>query len=69
MVKFEAVELFLQAPDYLVVCIHLGIVATRIFDDLVNDEPRVASDIEPLAPKLDRDVDTVEKGLIFRHVV
>ena len=69
MVKFKAVELFLQAPNYFAVRIHLGIMATRLFHDLVNDEPRVASDIEPPDPKLDRDVETVDKGLILRHVV
>jgi len=69
VVRFEAVELFLQAPDYLAVCIDLGIVATRLFHDLVNDEPRVASDIEPLDPKLDHDVETIDKGLILCHVI
>ena len=69
MVKFEAVEFFLQAPDYLAVRVHFGIMAARLFHDLVNDEPRVASDIEPPDPKLDRDVETVDKGLILRHVV
>jgi hypothetical protein len=44
-------------------------MATRLFHDLVNDEPRVASDIEPLDPKLSRDMETIDKGLILRYVV
>ena len=55
MVKLEAVKFFLQAPDYLTICAHLGIMVARLFHDLVNDEPRDASHIEPLDPKLNRD--------------
>jgi len=36
---------------------------------LVDDEPRVASHIESLDPKLDRDVETIDKSLILRRVV
>ena len=69
MVKFEAVKLFVQAPAYLAIRVHLGIMATRLFHDLVNDEPRAALDIELPDPKLDLDVETVNKGLILHHVV
>jgi len=36
---------------------------------LVDDESGVASDIEPLDPKLDCDMETVDKGLILRRIV
>ena len=69
MVEVEAVEFIFQASDRLAVCIHLGIMATRFLHDLINDEPRVASNIEAFDAKLDRYVEAVNKGLILRHVV
>jgi len=69
VVKFEAVELFLQAPDCFAIRVHLGIVTARLFHDMVNDESRVASDVKPFDPKLDRDMETIDKGLVLRRVV
>jgi len=69
MVKLEAVEFFLQTPDCFAIHVHLGVVATGLFHDLVDDEPGVASDVESLDPQLDRDVETINKGLILRHIV
>ena len=69
MVKLEAVEFFLQASDCFAVCVHLGIVAARLFHDLVDDESRVASDVKPFDPKLDRDVETIDEGLVLRRIV
>jgi len=69
VVKLEAVEFFLQAPDCFAVCVHLEIMAARLFHDLVDDESGVASDIKPLDPKLDRDMETIDEGLVLRRVV
>jgi len=69
VVKLEAVKFFLQTPDCFAVRIHLGVVAAGLFHDLVNDESGVASDVEPLDPKLDRDMETVEQGLVLRRIV
>ena len=69
MVEFKVVKFFIQALDRLAVCIHLEIMATRLLHDLVNYEPRVASDIEPFDPKLDCDVEAVNKGLVLRHII
>jgi len=69
MVKLEAVELFFQASDRFAVRVHLGIVAARLFHDLVDDESRIASDIEPFDPKLDRDEETIDKGLVLGCIV
>jgi len=69
VVKLEAVKLFLRAPYCLAIRIHLGVVAAGLFLDLVDDESGVASDVEPLDPKLDRDMETVNKGLILRRIV
>jgi len=69
VVKFEAVKPFLQAPDCFAVCVHLRIVAARLFHDLVDDESRVASDVKPFDPKLDRVVDAIDEGLVLRRIV
>ena len=69
MVKLETVEFFLQAPDCFAVCVHLGVVAAGLLHDLVDDESGVASDVKPLDPKLDRDMETIDKGLVLHHVV
>jgi len=69
VVKFEAVELFLQASDRFAVRVHLGVMAARLFHDLVDDESSIASDIEPFDPRLDRDVETIDKGLVLCCVV
>jgi len=69
VVKFEAVELFLQASDRFAVRVQLGIVAARLFHDLVDDESRIASDLEPFDPKLDRDVETINEGLVLCCIV
>jgi len=69
VVKLEALEFLLQTPDCFAICVHLGVVAAELFHDLVNDESRVASDVEPLDPKLDSDMETVNKGLILRRIV
>jgi len=69
MVKLEAIEFFLQAPECFAVCVHLGVMAARLFHDLVDDESRVASDVKPFDPKLDRDVETIDEGLVLCRVV
>ena len=69
MVKLEAVEFFLQASYCFAVCVHLRIMAARLLLDLVDDESRVASNIEPFDPKFDRDVETIDEGLILCYVI
>jgi hypothetical protein len=53
----------------LAVCFHLGVVAARIFHDLVNHELRVSPHIEALDAYLDGDLEAAEKGLVLSHVV
>jgi len=69
VVKLEAVEFFLQASDRFAVRVHLGIMAARLFHDLVNDESRIASDLKPFNPKLDHDVETIDKRLVLCCIV
>ena len=55
MIEFEAVEFVLQTSDLLTVCLHLGIVAARLFHDLVDDQLRVAPDVKASDAQLDGD--------------
>jgi len=44
-------------------------MAARLLHDLVDDESRVASDIELFDPKFDRDVETIDEGLVLCYVI
>ena len=55
VIEFEAVEFVLQTSDLLTVCLHLGVVAARLFHDLVDDQLRVAPNIEASDAQLDGD--------------
>ena len=61
MVKLEAVELFFQTSNCLIVCLHLGVVATQLFHDVVDDES--------FDPELNRDVEAIDKGFVFCYIV
>ena len=55
MIELEAIEFVLQPSDFLVVCLHLGIMAARLVHDLVDDQLGVASDVETSDAQLDSD--------------
>ena len=55
VVEFEAIESVLQPSDFLIVCLHLGVVAARLLHDLVDDQLGVASDVETSDAQLDGD--------------
>ena len=44
-------------------------MAARLFHDLIDDESRIASDLEPFDPKLDRDVESIDEGLVLCNIV
>ena len=46
VIEFEAVEFVLQLSNLLTVHNHLGIMAARLLHDLVDDQLRVAPDVE-----------------------
>ena len=48
VIEFKAIEFVLQPSDFLVVCIHLGVVIARLLHDLVDDQLGVAPNIEAL---------------------
>ena len=69
MIEFEAVEFVLQPSDLLTVCLHLGIVAARLFHDLVDDQLRVAPDVEASEAQLDGDSQAVDERFVFCSIV
>jgi hypothetical protein len=63
------VELALQISYGLAICRHLWVNAVFVLHDLSYDQFRVAPDLETLDPKLDRDPETVDQGLVLGGVV
>jgi hypothetical protein len=45
------------------------VVSIRLPHHLVDDELRVTVNVEPLDPELSSDVQAIDEGLIFRHIV
>ena len=45
VIEFEAIEFVLQSSDFLAVRSHLGIVASRLLHDLVDDQLGVTPDV------------------------
>jgi hypothetical protein len=69
VIKLYAVELVFEGPYGIAVCLHLVVLTTRIFHDLVDHELRAPPNIEALDACLDGDSEAAEKGLVLRHVV
>jgi hypothetical protein len=69
VVKLDAVELVFEGSYSVVVGLHLVVVTTRIFHDLVDHELRVPPNIEAFDACLNGDSEATKKGLILCHVV
>ena len=69
MIELEAVESILQPSDFLVVCLHLGVVAARLLHDLVDDQLRVALDIKSSDAQLNGDAQAINERLILSHII
>jgi len=67
--ELEAVELILESTDLLAVRLHFWVMAVRGFHHLVDDELGVTSNVEASDSKLDGDLQTVDKGLVFCDVI
>ena len=55
VIEFKAVEPVLQPSDFSAVRHHLGVMATRLLHDLVDDQLGVAPDVEAPNAQLDGD--------------
>ena len=69
MMQFDHLEFVLELAHLLVVCYHEGAFARGLFHDLVNDQLRVAADVESRSTELDGDAQSIDKGLIFHGIV
>jgi hypothetical protein len=69
VIEFEAVKLVLQLVHFSVVCSHLGAVVARLLHDLVDDELRVAPNVQPSDPQLNGDVQAIKECSILGHIV
>jgi hypothetical protein len=69
VVKLYAVELVLEGPYGIAVCLHLVVLTAHVLHDLVDHELRVPPDVEALDAHLDGDFEAAEKGLILLHVI
>jgi hypothetical protein len=69
VIELDAVELVLEGPYGVAICLHLVIVATRVLHDLVNHELRVPPDVDAFDACLDGNSEATKEGLILCHVV
>jgi hypothetical protein len=69
VVELDAVKFFLEGPHGLAVCLHLVIVAARVFHDLVDHELRVPPHVEAFDAYLDGEFEAAKQGLVLSHIV
>jgi hypothetical protein len=60
VVELDDVELILEGPHSLAVCLHLIVVVARVFHDLVDYELRVPPHVEALDAYLDGDLEAAK---------
>jgi hypothetical protein len=54
--ELKAIELFLQHPNLLSICRHVGVATVQLSHHLVDDEIRVTVDVKSLNPEFGSDV-------------
>jgi hypothetical protein len=69
VIKLDAIELVLEGPHGLAVCLHLVVVAACVLHDLVDHELRIPPHVEAFNAYLDGDLEATEQGLVLSHVV
>ena len=69
MMQLDPLEFVLELAHLLAVCYHEGAFARGLLHDLVDDQLRVAANVESCSAKLDGDAQSVDEGLIFYGVV
>ena len=55
VMHLDPLEFFLELAHLLAVCCHEGVFARGLLHDLVNDQLRVAADVESCGAELDGD--------------
>jgi hypothetical protein len=69
VIELDAIELVLEGPHGLAVCLHLVVVAARVLHDLVDHELQVSPHIEAFDAYLNGDFEAAKQGLVLSHVV
>ena len=69
MMQLDPLEFVRELVHLLVVCCHEGAFAGGLLHDLVNDQLRVATDIESCCAELDGDAESIHQGLVLHSVV
>jgi len=69
MMQFNPLELVLELAYLLAICCHERALIGGLLHDLVDDQLRVATDIEPCSTELDGDAQSVDEGLIFHGII
>ena len=59
----------LELAHLMAVCCHEEAFARGLLHDLVDDQLRVAVDVQPRSVELDGDAQSVDEGLVFCSVV
>jgi hypothetical protein len=69
VIELNVVELVLEGPYGLAIRLHLVVVATSVFHDLVNHELRVPPHVKASDAYLDGDLEAAKQGLVLSHIV
>jgi hypothetical protein len=69
MMQFDPLEFVLELAHLLAVCCHEGALARGLLHDLVDNQLRVTTDVEPCGTELDGDAESVDEGLVLCGVV
>jgi hypothetical protein len=69
VIELYAIELVLEGPHGLAVCLHLVVVAACVLHDLVDHKLRIPPLFEAFDAYLDGDLEAAEQGFVLSHVV
>ena len=67
--QFDPLEFVLELAHLLAVCYHERALAGGLLHDLVNDQLRVAADIQPRGAELDSNAQSIDEGLVLCGIV
>ena len=69
VMQLDPLEFVLELTHLLVVRCHEGALAGGFLHDLINDQLRVAANVESRSVELDSDAQSVDEGFLVRGIV
>ena len=69
MVQPDPLEFVLKLEHLLAVCCHEGAFVGGFLHDLINDQLRIAANVESHSAELNGDAQSIDEGLIFCGIV